>query len=68
MLYKKIDLMDYGYSKEQPYLVAYLQDTVTNEPNFKRPAMVICPGGGYEMLSNRESEPVALALNWLEKL
>lgn len=61
MLYKKIDLMNYDYSKEQPYLVAYLQDTVTNEPNFKRPAMVICPGGGYEMLSNRESEPVALA-------
>ncbi len=25
-----------------------------------RPALIICPGGGYEMLSDREGEPVAL--------
>lgn len=25
------------------------------------PAVVICPGGGYEFLSSRESEPIALA-------
>ena len=23
-----------------------------------RPAMVVCPGGGYSMLSDREAEPV----------
>lgn len=28
--------------------------------NKKRPCMVICPGGGYCMCSERESEPVAL--------
>ena len=26
----------------------------------RRPAIVICPGGGYEFLSTREAEPVAL--------
>lgn len=26
----------------------------------KRPAVIICPGGGYERVSNREAEPVAL--------
>jgi acetyl esterase/lipase len=28
--------------------------------NKRRPAMVIFPGGGYEMTSDREAEPVAL--------
>ncbi len=26
----------------------------------RRPAVIICPGGGYEMLSDREAEPVAM--------
>lgn len=26
---------------------------------FPRPVMIICPGGGYEMVSQREAEPVA---------
>ncbi len=26
---------------------------------YKRPAMIICPGGGYEFTSDREAEPVA---------
>ncbi len=30
------------------------------EPEIKRPAIVICPGGGYEFCSERESEGVAL--------
>ncbi len=28
-----------------------------------RPTVVICPGGGYRMLSKREAEPIALAYN-----
>lgn len=42
-------------------LVAYVPD---NFPDLgidrRRPALIICPGGGYEKLSNREGEPVAL--------
>ena len=30
------------------------------DPNVKRPAIVICPGGGYHFCSEREAEPVAL--------
>ena len=43
-------------------LVAYIQD-VGGEFSYlsKRPAMVVLPGGGYAMCSEREAEPVALA-------
>lgn len=30
------------------------------DPDVRRPAIVICPGGGYEFCSEREAEPVAL--------
>ena len=30
------------------------------EPGRKRPAIIVCPGGGYEFCSEREAEPVAL--------
>lgn len=30
------------------------------EPEIRRPAIVVCPGGGYEFCSEREAEPVAL--------
>lgn len=29
-------------------------------PNIRRPAVVVCPGGGYRFCSEREGEPVAL--------
>ena len=32
------------------------------DENIQRPSVVICPGGGYEFLSSREAEPVALSL------
>ena len=31
-------------------------------PGRRRPAVIICPGGGYRYTSDREAEPVALAL------
>ncbi|MBQ7887000.1 MAG: alpha/beta hydrolase [Clostridia bacterium] len=30
------------------------------DPAIRRPAIVVCPGGGYEFCSEREAEPVAL--------
>lgn len=43
---------------------AYLEEFVCSndavEPGRKRPAMLICPGGGYGHVSPREGEPVAL--------
>ena len=40
-------------------LTAYLQDSGEECRIQKRPAVVICPGGGYEFCSFREGEPVA---------
>ena len=43
-------------------LTSYIQ-TVEGEFNYikKRPAIVVLPGGGYQMCSDREADPVALA-------
>lgn len=42
-------------------LTAYLQD-VEGEFGFaRRPAMLVIPGGGYAMCSDREADPVAMA-------
>ena len=43
-------------------LTCYLQDVEGEFPNVKkRPAMLVLPGGGYSMCSDREAEPVAFA-------
>lgn len=49
----------YGHSSSAQ-LTMYLQDNV-REQSLERPAVVICPGGGYEYTSKREGEPIALA-------
>lgn len=43
-------------------LTAYLWDAVPDLPTQPRPAVLICPGGGYLYLSNREADPIALRL------
>lgn len=43
-------------------LEGYILDCeITLGQNVKRPAIVICPGGGYVYCSPREAEPIALA-------
>ena len=32
------------------------------DANRRRPAVIICPGGGYEFLSDREAEPIAIKM------
>lgn len=42
-------------------LTAYLLDDSTEMPNLNvRPAMLVIPGGGYGMCSDREAEPIAM--------
>ena len=41
------------------HMDAYIP-TLKTAPGVKRPSVVICPGGGYEHLSDREAEPIAL--------
>lgn len=45
---------------ERAKVTAYLLDWHEEGPVKKRPAVVICPGGGYHRLSPREGEPVAM--------
>ncbi len=42
-------------------LTAYLQDADGEFGFSKRPAMLVIPGGGYAMCSDREADPVAMA-------
>ena len=36
-----------------------LENLESADPNLKRPMVVICPGGGYNHVSQRQAEPVA---------
>ena len=48
-------------SVEDARLETYILDTPVEKIQIKkRPMIVICPGGGYEKLSYREGEPVAM--------
>lgn len=40
-------------------LTCLLRDNTSVQAGRKRPAVVICPGGAYERLSDREAQPVA---------
>lgn len=55
---EKVNLREDGSA----YMTAYIQE-VSPEilTSNRRPAVVVCPGGGYEFCSDREAEPVALA-------
>lgn len=70
MIYKQDDIIiDYEiYGLENPiqlpYITSYILDNSSETYlNRKRPAVIICPGGGYGFVSEREGEPVALRFN-----
>lgn len=46
----------------EPKLTVYLPDNMTNigRGNQKRPCLLVCPGGGYCGVSQREGEPIGL--------
>lgn len=48
------------FQDEAANLALYLLDDVMEENQKPRPMVVICPGGGYCMVSPREAEPVAM--------
>lgn len=48
-------------AKAQTELITYVPDNFPETGlDTTRPAIIICPGGGYRFLSDREGEPVAL--------
>lgn len=53
---------DNGLKGFSPSLSCYLPDNSPEiDPDLRRPAVVVCPGGGYYMTSDREAEPIALS-------
>lgn len=49
-----------GKKTAAAWFTAYLTDIPAGEGERLRPAVIVCPGGGYEHLSLREGEPVAM--------
>lgn len=41
-------------------LICYIREEIEAQKGRKRPAILICPGGGYEKCSDRESDPAAV--------
>lgn len=57
MICEKIQLQGAG----DVSLTAYVHEPSVEMPNMKtRPAILVIPGGGYEMCSDREADPVAM--------
>lgn len=60
----KIETLSIDQKDEKAVLKTYILD---DYPKYyqqqKRPAVVICPGGGYTTLARKEGEPVALKIN-----
>lgn len=55
MIIKKLDIFS---SSEEAHITAYLQPIYPDCP--LRPAIIICPGGSYHHIGEKESEPAAL--------
>lgn len=51
-----------GEQGRDPLLTTYLPYNMTemNRQDQKRPTILLCPGGGYGMVSQREAEPIVL--------
>ena len=58
---KEIDIKTTGASNHVAILTAYIPDnSFAGEDRKIRPAVLVIPGGGYEHVSARESEPIAM--------
>lgn len=64
MIVKNIELKNYfdflGEDDRNPSVDVYLPYDSLDREDYKRPCLVICPGGGYAFCSPREAEPIAL--------
>ena len=56
----KIETHVFDRNPKEFYRSYLIENSEELHPGMKRPAMIICPGGGYNFLSDREDEPIAL--------
>lgn len=59
MIYKTIPISVSEHTLAKLFLYI-IDNSVELKPDRQRPIVIICPGGGYCMTSDREAEPVAL--------
>ena len=60
MFHQKIAIPAPGYNEQASLYTYFLDSSVEMRPDEKRPVILICPGGGYGMTSDREAEPIAM--------
>lgn len=60
MIHKKIEIKARGMEAVDNLYTYFLDSSIEMRPNEKRPVILMCPGGGYEMTSDREAEPMAM--------
>ena len=60
MIHKKIEIKARGMEAVGNLYTYFLDSSMEMRPNEKRPVILMCPGGGYEMTSDREAEPMAM--------
>lgn len=60
---EQIKIQVEGSGKDVCLETYILGDVMDGARNRKTPLVLICPGGGYAMISNREAEPIALQFN-----
>ena len=60
MIHKKIEIKARGMEAVGNLYIYFLDSSIEMRPNEKRPVILMCPGGGYEMTSDREAEPMAM--------
>lgn len=60
MIHKKIEIKSRGMEAVGNLYTYFLDSSIEMRPDEKRPVILMCPGGGYEMTSDREAEPMAM--------
>lgn len=61
MIHEKIDIRtEHSEAKLYTY---FLDNSPEIDIDRKRPTVMICPGGGYRVTSDREAEPIAIQMN-----
>ena len=60
MIHNKIKIQARGIEAVGYLYTYFLDSSIEMRPNEKRPVILMCPGGGYEMTSDREAEPMAM--------
>ena len=60
MIHEKIEIQLKDSEFKANLFTYFLDNSPEIDPERKRPVVLICPGGGYQMTSDREAEALAV--------